>query len=90
MNMWGFAPQIFEHLEREFGVFLHQRGADEKAEFYIPSVVNALISARQARLKVLRTPDAWFGITYREDRPAVVAGIGRLIERGEYPKQLWG
>ena len=89
MNMWGFTPQLFESLEREFAAFLLQRGQDPGAEFYIPSVVNNLLGAGQARLKVLRTPDAWLGITYRDDRPAVVAGVRRLIERGQYPERLW-
>jgi UTP-glucose-1-phosphate uridylyltransferase len=90
MNMWGFTPRIFEHLEREFAGFLHQRLQDEGAEFYIPSVVNALVGSGQARLKVLRSPDSWLGITYRDDRPAVIAGIRGLIERGVYPEKLWG
>ena len=62
---------------------------DLKAECYIPSSVNTLIQAGQARVKVLRSGDAWFGVTYREDHPRVVQSIGRLIEQGTYPHRLW-
>jgi hypothetical protein len=89
MNLWGFTPGIFAHLEREFSGFLQEHGAEPKAEFYIPSVVNTLVAQRQVRLKVLRTVDAWFGVTYREDHPRVVEGIRRLINEGAYPENLW-
>jgi len=89
MNLWGFTPGIFAHLEREFSGFLQEHGAEPKAEFYIPSVVNTLVARRQARLKVLRTVDAWFGVTYRQDHPHVAEGIRRLIDEGAYPENLW-
>jgi hypothetical protein len=89
MNLWGFTPEIFPQLQDEWIAFLKQNGKDVKSEFYIPSVVNALISTGRARLKVLRTPDSWFGVTYREDRPRVIEGIRRLIARGDYPEKLW-
>jgi UTP-glucose-1-phosphate uridylyltransferase len=89
LNTWGFTPTIFSHLEREFVAFLEQRGPDEKAEFFIPTVVNSLVQDRLARVKVLRTPDSWFGITYRGDRPRVVESIHGLIVRGDYPEKLW-
>ncbi len=89
LNMWGFLPTLFPALAEHFARFLRDFGQDEKAEFYIPSVVNALVAAGQARVKVLQTPDSWFGITYRQDRDQVLAGIRRLVERGEYPARLW-
>lgn len=89
MNMWGFTPGIFEHLRRHLVSFLEQRRTDEKAEFFIPSVVNALVASGQTRVKVLRTPDSWFGVTYAEDRPHAVENISALIRRGDYPSQLW-
>jgi UTP-glucose-1-phosphate uridylyltransferase len=89
LNLWGFTPGIFEYLRRELVSFLNQRGQDEKAEFFIPTVVNTLVSAGQARLRVLRTPDSWFGVTYREDRPRVIQGIRQRIQRGDYPERLW-
>jgi hypothetical protein len=89
LNMWGFAPSVFSHLERLFAEFLAARGQEETAEFYIPSAVSQLIDEGRERVKVLRTPDAWFGITYREDRERVVNSIRALIARGQYPTPLW-
>jgi len=89
LNTWGFAPSLFEHLARDFASFLQANGQNDKAEFYLPSVVNSLIRTGQTRLKVLRTPDSWFGITYREDRAAVAEAIQALVARGEYPEKLW-
>ncbi len=89
MNMWGFSTGLFPHLSEQLVEFLKRHGQEEKSELYIPLVVNDLINARKERCQVLRTTDAWFGVTYREDRPFVVEGIRRLIERGDYPKKLW-
>jgi dTDP-glucose pyrophosphorylase len=89
LNTWGFTPAIFPHLREQFAAFLKQNLADEKAEFFIPTVVNSLIQSGQARLQVLDTPDSWFGITYREDRPRVIEGIRRRISAGDYPERLW-
>jgi len=89
MNMWGFTPAIFPQLATQFQSFLEQSGAELKSECYLPSTVNALVAAGEARVKVLSSPDAWFGVTYREDRPSVVASIGKLIEQGLYPESLW-
>ncbi|SPE54685.1 conserved hypothetical protein [Verrucomicrobia bacterium] len=89
MNMWGFTPALFEHLRRHFLLFLEEYGHDEKAEFFIPTVVNALIGAGQTRVKVLRSPDSWFGITYRQDRQRVLESIRQLVQRGVYPERLW-
>ncbi|HEV2207502.1 MAG TPA: sugar phosphate nucleotidyltransferase [Verrucomicrobiae bacterium] len=89
MNMWGFLPSFFSGLEEEFAAFLRKRGQDEKAEFYIPTPVNNMVAGGRARVKVLRTPDSWFGITYRDDKEAVVKGIRELVSKGEYPERLW-
>jgi hypothetical protein len=89
MNMWGFNAGIFAHLREQLIEFLKRHGQEEKSELYIPLVVNDLVSARKERCKVLRTSDAWFGVTYREDRPFVVEGIRKLITRGDYPEKLW-
>jgi len=89
MNMWGFNTGLFPHLQEQLVSFLKRHGQEEKSELYIPLVVNDLVSAGQERCKVLRTTDAWFGVTYREDRPFVVEGIRKLIARGDYPQQLW-
>jgi len=89
MNMWGFTPRVFRQLAAQFEQFLKQSGAELKSECYLPSTVNALVAAGEARVKVLSSADAWFGVTYREDRPSVVASIGKLIEQGLYPESLW-
>jgi dTDP-glucose pyrophosphorylase len=89
MNMWGFTPQIFGQLYEQFQRFLKRYGDDAKAECFIPSTVNTLIQAGSARVKVLRSGDAWFGVTYREDHPRVVQSISRLVEGGMYPRNLW-
>ena len=89
MNMWGFTPELFPQLKNYFTAFLQKNGHELKSECYIPSAVNELLTARQARVKVLRTQDSWFGVTYREDRPRVVESIRRLIARGDYPETLW-
>ncbi|HEV2328693.1 MAG TPA: sugar phosphate nucleotidyltransferase [Verrucomicrobiae bacterium] len=88
MNMWGFTPSLFGELRERFVAFLRQYGTGEKSEFYIPTAVNEIVQAERARVKVLRSPDSWFGVTYREDRPFVVKSIRELIARGEYPERL--
>lgn len=89
MNMWGFTPSLFPRLEQQLTEFLKRSGNDERAELYIPSVVNELVSAGKERCKVLRTTDSWLGVTYREDRPFVIEGIRALVARGDYPEKLW-
>ena len=89
MNFWGFTPAVFEQLRTQFTAFLKKSGQEEKSECYIPSTMNELITAGRAKVKVLRTSDSWFGVTYREDRPRVVESIRKLIARGDYPEKLW-
>jgi UTP-glucose-1-phosphate uridylyltransferase len=89
MNMWGFTPALFAQLQTGFTAFLKKNGGELKSESYIPSAVNELVVAGRARVKVLRTNDSWFGVTYREDRPRVVENIRQLIARGDYPEKLW-
>lgn len=89
MNMWGFGPQIFDHLHEHFHTFLKRFGSDPKAECYIPSTVNELIHAGETRVKVLRSGETWFGVTHREDRTRAIENIRRLVEGGYYPKKLW-
>ena len=89
MNMWGFQPSIFPSLRERFRTFIEKSGNDLKSEHYVPTAVNELVSSGQARVKVLRTNDAWFGVTYREDRPRVVDSIAALVKKGKYPEKLW-
>jgi NDP-sugar pyrophosphorylase family protein len=90
MNFWGFTPAVFPALRARFAAFLERSGQDEKAECYLPSVVNELVVSGQARVRVLRTDASWFGVTYREDRPRVVESIRQLVTHGDYPERLWG
>ena len=89
MNMWGFNPSLFAHLRHDWAAFIATHDQDEKAEFFIPTVINNLVSSGQERLKVLPTSSLWFGVTYREDRPMVIESISKLIAKGEYPERLW-
>jgi Nucleotidyl transferase len=90
MNFWGFTTGIFPQLKEYFAQFLEVHHAELKAECYLPEAVNVLVGRGAARVKVLRSTDAWFGVTYREDRPRVVESIGKLVEAGLYPRRLWG
>ncbi len=89
MNMWGFTPALFPWLEQEFAAFLKARGGDLKAECYLPAVVDGLIRRGECTVRVLPTPEAWFGMTYPEDRPEVQASIRALADAGVYPEPLW-
>ena len=89
LNCWGFTPEIFPALEAEFRRFLSARGADPKAEFYLPSMVAAAIASGEAVVEVLPTTGVWFGVTHRDDRARVVAAISDLVGRGEYPPRLF-
>ena len=91
MNFFGFTPDYFVHSEAGFKAFLASDDVKTnlKAEFFIPLMVNNLVSAGEARLKVLSTTAQWFGVTYKEDKPMLVAKIEKLIEEGVYPRNLW-
>ena len=88
MNFWAFTPCLFDLLEIEFTTFLNEHGGKEKSEFYIPTLVDSLIRSGSADCRVLETDSQWFGVTYPDDKPHVVASIGRLIDAGEYPESL--
>jgi len=89
MNMWGFTPDYFEKSEEVFKSFLAQFGKELKKEFYIPFAIDSMINAGTATCDVLSTPSHWFGVTYKEDRPAVVAKFEELVEKGIYPSPLY-
>lgn len=89
MNLWGFTPALFAPLASELRRFLELRGGDLQAECYLPAAIHELIHAGAAKVRVLDGPDAWFGVTHREDHPRAVERIRRLIEGGHYPGRLW-
>jgi len=90
MNMWGFTTSIFDELEAGFSRFFQESGNLEKAEFFLPDVVDNLLKANQARVKVLPTNERWVGVTYRADRPIVEQYVAELVRQGVYPEKLWG
>ncbi len=89
MNMWGFTPDYFEHSDVDFKEFLTKNADNIKAEYGIPTMVNRLIQEGTSSIDVLETPCKWFGVTYKEDRPSVVAKIQQLINEGVYPNKLF-
>ncbi len=89
MNLFGFTPDYFDRSEALFKEFLTHRADDPKAEFYIPQAVDTLIRSGQAEVRVLETQARWFGVTYQQDRAAVVEKIAELVDKGEYPAKLW-
>jgi len=88
MNFWAFTADFFGHLENEFTAFLASQGEGAKTECYIPTVVDNLIRSGKADCRVLETTSLWFGVTYPDDKPHVVASIKKLIDAGEYPSPL--
>ncbi len=92
LNMWGFNRSFLDEAWARFPAFLDDALANNplKAEYFLPSVVSQLLTAGKARVKVLRSEDRWYGVTYREDKPAVEAAIRAMTESGLYPDQLWG
>ena len=89
MNMWGFTPDYFKYSEEMFVDFLKENIGKPKAEFFIPLVVNNLITSGRARVKVLDTTAVWFGVTYAADRQDTVDKIKALVDAGEYPAKLF-
>lgn len=89
MNMWGFTPDYFKYSEESFVNFLEANISKPKAEFFIPLVVNELITTGRANVKVLDTTAVWFGVTYAADRQDTVDKIQALVNAGEYPAKLF-
>ncbi len=89
MNLWGFTPALFDALECRFPAWLVAHADNPKAEWYIPFVVDEMIHDGAAEVTMLPTESAWFGVTYREDKPRVVEAVRQLVAAGEYPEKLW-
>lgn len=84
MNMWGFTPDLFTYLERDFKYFLEQNSNSEKAEFCLPFVIDDMIRNREKEVAVLTTEDKWYGVTYKEDKQSVVSAVSALCAAGKY------
>lgn len=92
MNLWGFTPRFLDEIEARFPAFLDQAliAKNPKAEFFLPSTVSALLAADKATVKVLHSPDKWYGVTYAADKPVVVEALKAMTAEGLYPeKGLW-
>lgn len=90
MNFWGFHPNILDLSSSMFEDFLAKNHENLKSEFYIPLIVNNLITSKKGKVKVLGGGDIWFGVTYQDDKQEVSERIKALIKKGEYPEKLWG
>ena len=92
MNLWGFTRSFLDEAWARFPAFLDGALAADplKAEYFLPGVVSSLIAEEKARVKVLRSADKWYGVTYQADKPQVVAAIASMTEGGLYPDALWG
>ena len=84
MNLFGFTPDYFGESEKLFVTFLQEKGQEMKSEYYIPYAVNTFIANGYAKMNVLKTTAQWFGVTYKEDRPSVVARLKALHDQGVY------
>ena len=91
MNLWGLTRSFMDEAEARFPAFLDKTLAENplKGEYFLPSVVSALIEEGKARVKVLRSGDKWYGVTYQADKPVVVAAIAEKTASGLYPENLW-
>ncbi len=89
MNMWGFTPDYFEKSAEIFKGFLKDHIAEPKKEYYIPYAVDLIVKGGKGSCNVLSTPSHWFGVTYKEDRPGVVAKFAELAAKGVYPSPLY-
>ena len=89
MNMWGFTPDYFEKSGKVFTEFLKQNINELKSEFYIPYAIDCMIKSGEGKCELLQTPTRWFGVTFQEDRPGVVAKFQEFADNGVYPSPLY-
>lgn len=90
MNMWGLTPGFFNILESGFSRFLEETDHENlKAEYLLPTIIGDLLQNNELDVKVLCSSDQWFGVTYKEDKDAVINAVGKLVENGVYPSRLY-
>ena len=91
MNMWGFTPSFAAESEARFPAFLDKALKENpmKGEYFLPSTVSALLAENKATVRMLYSPDKWYGVTYAADKPVVVAALKAMTEQGLYPDGLW-
>ena len=92
MNMWGYTSSFLKEVEERFPKFLKETvpANPAKAEFFLPMTVGEMLKEGKATVKVLRTPDKWYGVTYAADKPQVVEALRAMTQEGKYPDGLWG
>ncbi len=90
MNMWGLSPTFFEVLDKGFDEFLEKLDPENlKGEYLLPTIIGDLLKEGKMKVEVRKSHDEWFGVTYKEDKPDVVAAIQKLIKDGVYPEKLF-
>lgn len=91
MNFWGFTPKIFEDCKEYFDKHIREGlpGNPMKWEYVIPTTIGELVAEKKCKVKVLSSKDTWFGVTYKEDKPMVMAKIQGFKDAGIYPDKLW-
>jgi len=89
MNFWGFDPNVFDFIQKQFIKFLQDNSKNPKAEFFIPIIGDAFIHEGKGKIKVIPTSAQWFGVTYKEDAPTVKEDLHQLIAEGVYPEHLF-
>lgn len=92
MNFWGFTPDIFDHLDKAMEEFRKNELPENplKAECYLPNVVGEALAEGKVSVKVQECPDKWYGVTYKEDTPALMEALKKLTDEGNYPSPIWG
>lgn len=91
MNFWGFTESFIREMEARFPAFLDKALVENplKGEYFLPGVVDQLIKEDKATVKVLRSHDKWYGVTYKEDKQSVVDALQSMKDKGLYPEKLW-
>ena len=91
MNFWGFTESFMEELKQGFPEFLKKALVENprKAEYFLPLAVQQLLAEQKAKVKILKSSDKWYGVTYKEDKADVMAAIQSMKDKGLYPEKLW-
>lgn len=89
LNLFGFPPTVFSYFGKSLENFIQQHGQEPKAEFFLPSVVDEMVQAGITKVKVLSSPETWFGITYPDDKPVAVEALKEKVAAGIYKENLW-
>ncbi len=91
MNLWGFTPGFLDSIEGDFPRFFREDvpANPAKAEFFLPMTVGQLLKKGECTVRVLTCNDKWYGVTYAEDKPKVMAALQAMTDKGDYPKGLW-